>query len=213
MMGLVAGKQVAAQQASPQEMLQQLFPQANQAMPNIVPTHQVIKERSKISYSAKVNGDLMEGDFKDYNALICFNPNRPQDSYLRLNFKLSPQTISTSNAAIPQGILGADLANLGLSIPATFEAKELELISDSDYRGRGVLSLMGQKQVIEFQLLVINGDSPLFGNEHGVVSFTTYLNINRLKFGRFKGEKAAGYNVGNDIGITANLVTKVVAQQ
>lgn len=103
------------------------------------------------------------------------------------------------------------MAQLGISIPATFEARELELISGNDYRGRGVLSLMGQRQVIEFQLLVINGEDPLFGDEKGVVSFTTYFNINRLKFGRFKGEKAAGYNISNDISITANLVTKVLA--
>ncbi len=197
------------QQAQPQQRAQQQLAQQRQ----IMPTHQIIKERSKISYSSKVNGQLMEGDFKDYNALISFNPQMPQNSYLRFNFKLSPQTISTNNANIPQGILGAQLAQLGISIPATFEARELEIISGNDYRGRGVLSLMGQQQVIEFQLLVINGDEPLFGDEQGVVSFTTYFNINRLKFGRFKGEAASGYKVSNDITITANLVTKVIAKR
>jgi polyisoprenoid-binding protein YceI len=180
---------------------------------NLQPTHIVLKDKSKITYVAPVNGDVMEGEFKDYQSFIHFNPSKPYESYFKFNFKLSPQTISTTNMDVARGVLGSQLdsfSKMGLFIPATFEVREMEHLSDNDYRGRGILHLMGRKHVAEFQMLVVNGDEPLLGAGKGFVTFATYFNIDRAKLGKFKGENASGYNISDMINISANLVTKIV---
>jgi polyisoprenoid-binding protein YceI len=179
------------------------------------PTHQLIKERSSLGFTSTVNGKVVEGKFTDYDAVIMFDPAQPQNGSIRVTVKLAPHTVQVEDKRAAQNLLGGELAamgDLGIFIPATFVSNEIERISDQDFRGRGVLSVMGRKQVINYQFLMMDfGEEGLLANDADTVTFTTYFDLNRAAYGKFKGERAAGYTISDKVTITANLVTRKIA--
>jgi polyisoprenoid-binding protein YceI len=176
------------------------------------PTHQLIKERSTLTFTSKVNGKVVEGRFTDYDAVITFDPTKPQEGSIKVTVKLAPSTVQVEDKRAAQGLLGGELAamsNLGIFVPATFESHEIERLSDQDFRGRGVLSVMGRKQVIYYQFLMMDyAQEELLAKEPQTVTFTTYFDLDRKHYGKFKGERAAGYDISDKVTITANLVTR-----
>jgi polyisoprenoid-binding protein YceI len=176
------------------------------------PTHQLIKERSTLSFTSKVNGKVVEGRFKDYDAVIVFDPAKPQEGSIKVTVKLGPSTVELEDKQAATGLLGGELAamsNLGIFIPATFESHEIERISDQDFRGRGVLTVMGRKEVVNYQFLMMDyAQEALLAKEPQLVTFTTYFDLDRRRYGKFKGERAAGYDISDKVTITANLVTQ-----
>lgn len=168
-------------------------------------THQVIKEKSSITFATSINNDAYLGRFTDFDFDINLNPKDPVNSNVTVIVHLKPSTIKLDNDEVFKELMGKEWLDIDNYPTAVMRLKAIERESSMTHRGHGTLTIIGQTHpvTVDMQLSAKNG----------IVTATSMLFINRSQYGIGDKKWTEQGVIPDEVVIQARVVAKEIPQQ
>jgi polyisoprenoid-binding protein YceI len=144
---------------------------------------------SRLEFIASFEGNAAPGVFKEFDARLRFDPEKPAGGSLEVTVKVTSADMNIAD--VNKEIRGKDWFDYAGFPQAEFRSTELRRAEGNRYVARGTLSLKGVKQPLEVPFSWVGaGDGATMEGE---------LTLRRGVFGIGAGEWAASDVIGADV--------------
>lgn len=143
----------------------------------------IIPEESSIRVSFSVNGQTVEGAFRDFKANIRFDPDRLDQALVEATISMAG--FITGDAQRDRQAQGADWFNAAAYPVSTFRSVSFEKTGDNQYLAHGYLTLCGVKKELDMPFFL---DMRSGADQKKIADMRGEATLNRLDFGVGQGE-------------------------
>lgn len=135
----------------------------------------IVKNQSSVKFFISLNGQNVQGEFKDYDIDIEFDPAHPENTHAEGTVHLSNSTITAANSEVEKEITTAEWLNTKNFPTATFKVTGIEQTTPNYYKAFGTLTLLGKTLPLECYIMI--------SQKNNVYTADVTMLINRLKYG------------------------------
>jgi cytochrome b561 len=154
--------------------------------------------KSSITFSGEHAGNAFEGNFKEWDAEIIFDPNNLEQSSLSASFKTT--SAETGNAMYDGTLPQADWFAAKEHPQAHYQSRKITALEEANrYHAEGDLTLRGVKQPVAF-------DFTLTPNEDGTRTAKADFTIDRISYEIGKKSDAQAEWVSRGIGLSLEII-------
>ena len=114
------------------------------------PLDTVQVDKSKIAFSFKQMGVVMDGHFAKFSAALNFDPAKPEQA--KASFEVDLASIDAGSSEADQEVAGKAWFNTAAFPKAVFVAKQVKQIAPNQYEVLGSLSIKGRSRDIKSAL-------------------------------------------------------------
>lgn len=107
---------------------------------------QVQPDQSKIGFTFEQMGVQMDGQFRQFEAQLQFDPEQPTQGFAKFQVELA--SVSLGSPEFDQEVIGKDWFNVKSFPRAEFVSTDIKALKDDRYEVTGVLTIKGQSQTI-----------------------------------------------------------------
>lgn len=164
---------------------------------------QVLYEKSKLGFIGSYGGDNFAGEFKQFNAIIDFDPEHPEQGYFDVT--IDTTSITTFNEERDSVLGDADWFSFKKFPESSYITSQITHIKSNQFIAQGKLSLKGIEKQIALRFTW--GDY-----KNGEVTVTGYArmfaeaDIHRLDFAIGEGDWAEDESIGTEVVVKVDLV-------
>lgn len=160
-----------------------------------VPRWAVDKSTSRISFSTSYQGEAVSGSFTGYSARIDFDPERLEESRVRVTIDMT--SLTSSNADHLSTMKGSDIFAIAANPKAEFNAASFTKTGANAYIAHGRLTLRGVSKPL---------DLPFTLNiKNAVADMSATVEIDRTAFGVGTGEYASTAAIAAKVPVAIKL--------
>jgi len=150
---------------------------------------QVQPDQSNIAFTFEQMGVKMDGQFRQFEAQLQFDPEQPSEGSAKFQVELGSVTLGSPE--FDQEVVGKDWFNVKSFPKAEFVSTGIKAVADNRYEVSGVLTIKGQSQTV-----TVPANFKTEGNK-GV--FEGEFTIERGQFNIGEGSWAKFDIVANDV--------------
>lgn len=103
-------------------------------------------DQSKIAFTFEQMGVKMDGQFRQFDAQLQFDPEQPAQGSAKFQVELG--SVSLGSADFDREVLGKDWFNAKSFPKAEFVSTAIKALADNRYEVTGVLTIKGQSQTV-----------------------------------------------------------------
>ena len=168
---------------------------AGASIPVLADSWVIKPEESRISFTGTQTGDLFEGHFETFDVDIMFDPDAPDQAYVRA--VVDTASAITGDTQRDEALPGKDWFFVSMFPQAVFEARGFIPLGGKRFQASGMLSLKGVERPVTLPFkLHIKGDT---------AKMTSELSLLRSDFGVGVGPWAEGKWVGLEVNVSVSL--------
>jgi polyisoprenoid-binding protein YceI len=146
---------------------------------------------SRLEFAATFEKTPAPGVFKEFDARLAFDPEKPEGSRLDVTIKVA--SADMANADVNKAIAGPEWFDFARYPQAAFHSDEIRRVSAGRYLARGTLTLKGAQRLVEV---------PFSWNaSSNTVTMEGELTVQRGPFNIGTGEWVATNVIGPDVKI------------
>lgn len=155
----------------------------------------VDKEKSVIGFSGENSGEKFSGKFEEWDAVINFDPAKPETSSVKVTIKTASAKTGTAtyDSTLPKG----EWFNIEKMPEAVFESSSIKSLGDNKYESDGTLTIKGISQKIKLPFALTIKD------KHALMTSETTLD--RLLYDIGKSSDPKGEWVSKDIAVSIRV--------
>ena len=146
---------------------------------------------SRLEFAATFEKAPAPGVFKEFDARLAFDPDKPAGSRLDVTIKVT--SADMTNADINKAIAGQEWFDFAHHPQATFQAADIQRTGTGRYLARGTLTLKGAQRPVEVPFV--------WSESAGGATMEGELTVKRRDFDIGSGEWAATNVIGPDVKI------------
>jgi polyisoprenoid-binding protein YceI len=150
---------------------------------------------SKLEYIATLQKARVSGTFRQFDARVRFDPNRPDDS--RVDVTVAVTSADMIDPDVNKAIQGPDWFDSAKFPQAVFHADEIRQAGENRYLARGALTLKGIEQQVEVPVVWTDGA--------GAATITGEFTLKRAAFRIGLGDWGSTDVVGSDVTVKFNV--------
>ncbi|OGT53173.1 MAG: hypothetical protein A3E84_00880 [Gammaproteobacteria bacterium RIFCSPHIGHO2_12_FULL_42_13] len=160
------------------------------------PAWQIVPNESSITFTGIQNDAPASGKFKKFSGTIHFDPDRLNESKVRIVIDMN--SVSTSYSDFTSTLVTEDWFNVKLFPEAIFEATTLKKTGDSQYQAAGTLTIRDKTVPV-----TLSFESKKLSETKALVKGNTTLK--RTMFGIGQGEWADTDAIKDDVQVNFNM--------
>lgn len=152
--------------------------------------------KSKISFTSKLMGSKLSGDFGKFSGKVSFNPDEPEKA--KANLVIDIASFNAGGDELKEEAKGKDWFNTKVFPTANFVADSVRVVGSNTLEIRGSLSMKGKTVP-----LTVAAKYQVQGKQ---VIFDASFQLLRLEYGLGAGNWADTSAVANEVPVTVHLV-------
>jgi cytochrome b561/polyisoprenoid-binding protein YceI len=162
---------------------------------NAEPRNWVVAKGGTLGFSARWNGEPVDGRFARWTANILFSPEALDASKIDVSIDLG--SVDTGDGQRDGTLTGSDFFDTGKFAKATYRASKFKALGGNRYRADGTLTLRGVSKSVPLNFtLDINGDK---ARAKGSAT------IDRTSFGVGQGDYASTAEIAGPVAVSFDL--------
>lgn len=182
----------AAPAAAPDSEKAEVEEEATEEEANAEPRNWVVGSGGRLGFSARWNGEPVDGRFSRWTASILFSPEALDGSKIDVSIDLG--SVDTGDGQRDGTLTGSDFFDTGKFARATYRASKFRSVGGNRYRADGTLTLRGVTKSVPLAFtLDINGDK---ARAKGSAT------IDRTSFGVGQGDYASTAEIAGPVAVS-----------
>ena len=159
------------------------------------PRNWVVAKGGSLGFSARWNGEPVDGRFTRWTASILFSPDALDTSKIDVSIDLG--SVDTGDGQRDGTLTGSDFFDTGKFAKATYRASKFKALGGNRYRADGTLTLRGVSKSVplNFTLDINNDKARAKGSE----------TIDRTRFGVGQGDYASTTEIAGPVAVRFDL--------
>ncbi|PXW75178.1 cytochrome b561 [Blastomonas natatoria] len=182
----------AASAAAPESEKAEVEEEATKKEANAEPRNWVVGKGGTLGFSARWNGEPVDGRFARWTANILFSPEALDGSKIDVSIDLG--SVDTGDGQRDGTLTGSDFFDTGKFARATYRASKFKALGGNRYRADGTLTLRGVSKQVPLTFTL-----DITGNKARAKGSAT---IDRTSFGVGQGDYASTAEIAGPVAVS-----------